>query len=387
MRGWSGGAGCVMVVESVTLMSAQAPRPGLVSAHVGPSQSRARLQWQLAAVVFIGCLFAMAASPGVAEAHGPVAPVASSYFAKPLQVPRGLDAKVVDGDLRMWLRVPATETVVVLDYQGAPYLRFSPAGVSVNHNSSMYYLNQTPFAQTPPANLTASTPPSWHRVTGAHAYEWHDGRLHALASVALTPGVSFVGRWKVPLRLDGRLAAIDGGLWHADSPSVVWFWPILVVVACVLAAWRLRRRRFDQLLARALALVGLAAVAVAGLGVQLHGRPGISVFHMVELAFILAFVAWGMWRALLHGPRYFAAFLIAVGALWAGGVLIPTLLDGFVLIALPAFVARTMAVVCLATGAGLLLFVFRLFDDDDRDAAGPELSERLSDRGDIESLA
>ena len=94
-----------------------------------------------------------------------------------------------------------------------------------------------------------------------------------------------------------------------------------------------------------------------------------------------------MWRALLHGPRYFAAFLIAVGALWAGGVLIPTLLDGFVLIALPAFVARTMAVVCLATGAGLLLFVFRLFDDDDRDAAGPELSERLSDRGDIESLA
>ena len=292
MRGWSGGAGCVMVVESVTLMSAQAPRPGLVSAHVGPSQSRARLQWQLAAVVFIGCLFAMAASPGVAEAHGPVAPVASSYFAKPLQVPPGLEAKVVDGDLRMWLRVPPNETVVVLDYRGAPYLRFSPAGVSVNHNSSMYYLNQTPFAQTPPANLTASTPPSWHRVTGAHAYEWHDGRLHALASVALTPGVSFVGRWKVPLRLDGRLAAIDGGLWHADSPSVVWFWPILVVVACVLAAWRLRRRRFDQLLARALALVGLAAVAVAGLGVQLHGRPGISVFHMVELAFILAFVAW-----------------------------------------------------------------------------------------------
>jgi hypothetical protein len=200
--------------------------------------------------------------------------------------------------------------------------------------------------------------------------------------------VSFVGRWKVPVRVDGRLVAVDGGLWHADNPSIVWFWPILVAFACVLAAWRLRRRRLDELIARTLAIVGLVAVAVAGVGVQLHGRPGVSAFHMVELAFILAFVGWGMWRALLQGPRYFAAFLIAVGAVWAGGVLIPTLLHGFVLIALPAFLARTVTVVCLASGAGLLLLVFRLFDDNDRDAVGSEFSEPLDlDRGDIESMA
>jgi hypothetical protein len=369
-------------------MTAQATRPSLAAARVARSQSRARFRWQLAPVVLLGSVLALAISPRTAEAHGPVAPVASSYFAKPLQVPPRLEAKVVDGDLRMWLRVPANRTVVVLDYRGAPYLRFSPAGVAVNHNSTMYYLNQTPFAQTPPANLTPRTPPSWHRVSGGHAYEWHDGRLHALASVALTPGASFVGRWELPLRVDGRLTAIDGGLWHADNPSIVWFWPILVVVACVLAAWRLRRRRLDELIARTLALVGLLGVAVAGLGVQLHGRPGVSVFHMVELAFILAFVGWGLWRALLHGPRYFSAFLIAVGAVWAGGVLVPTLLHGFVLIALPAFVARTVTVVCLASGVGLLLLVFRLFDDDDRGAAGSELSEPVGlDRGDIESLA
>lgn len=360
----------------------------MVGAGVLPSQSRARPRWQLAAVVLLGSWLALAVSPQRAEAHGPVAPVASSYFAKPLQVPTGLDAKVVDGDLRMWLRVPANLTAVVLDYRGAPYLRFSSAGVAVNHNSAMYYLNQTPFAQTPPANLTPRTPPAWHRVSGGHEYEWHDGRLHALASVALTPGVSFVGRWKVPLRVDGRLAVIDGALWHADNPSLVWFWPIVVVFACVLAAWRVRRRRLDELIARTLAVVGLVAVAVAGLGVQLHGRPGVSVLHMVELAFILAFVGWGLWRALLHGPRYFAAFLIAVGAVWAGGVLIPTLLYGFVLIALPAFLARTVTVVCLASGVGLLPLVFRLFEDDDREAADAGLSEPLNlDRGDIESLA
>jgi hypothetical protein len=305
-------------------------------------------------------VLALGAFPAAAQAHGPIAPVASSYFAKPLGVPPGLTAKVVDGDLRMWLRVPPRDTVMLLDYRGAPYLRFSPAGVAVNHNSEMYYLNQTPFAETPPANLTASTRPSWHLVSRGHTYEWHDGRLHALATVALTPGVAFVGRWNVPLRIDGRPAAINGGLWHADDPSLVWFWPIVVVFACALAAWRVRRARLDEVVARGLANLALVGVVIAGLGLELHGRPSVSILQMVELAAILVFVGWGVWRALLHRPGYFSCFLIGVGAIWAGGEMTPTLLNGFVLIALPAFVARVVTVTCLGCGAALLLLVFRM---------------------------
>ena len=83
-------------------------------------------------------------------------------------VPAGLDAKVVDGDQRMWLSVPAGETVVVLDYSGAPYLRFNQRGVQVNQGSAMYYLNQTPIAETPPAGLSATTPPRWQQASGGH---------------------------------------------------------------------------------------------------------------------------------------------------------------------------------------------------------------------------
>lgn len=325
----------------------------------------------------LAILLALAAYPSAAEAHGPIAPVASDYFAKVLTAPAGLDPKVVDGDLRMWLSVPPQATVVVLDYRGAPYLRFSPAGVAVNHNSSMYYLNQTPFAATPPANLTATTPPSWHQVSGGHAYEWHDGRLHALAAVALTPGVAFVGRWNVPVRVDGRLTAVQGGLWHADHPSLAWFWPIVVLFACALAAWRVRRPRLDALVARGLAVAALVAVTIAGLGLELHGRPGVTILQMVELAAILAFVAWGAWFALLHRPGYFTCFLVGVGALWAGGVLIPTLLHGFVLISLPAFLARLAAVICLGTGAALMLLVFRLAEHAERGPARTETGEAL----------
>jgi hypothetical protein len=308
---------------------------------------------------------ALAGYPGAAQAHGPIAPAASSYLAKVLQLPAGLEAKVVDGDLRMWLQVPPRQTVVILDYRGAPYLRFSPAGVDVNYNSSMYYLNQTPVALTPPANLTATTPPSWHRVTGGHAYEWHDGRLHALAAVALPPGVSLAGRWTIPVRVGGQLGSISGGLWHADNPTIVWFWGIVVLVACVLAAWRVRSPTLDRLVARVLAVTALIAVTIAALGKQLHGRPTISILQYVELALILAFVAWGFSRALFRRPGYFTCFLIAVAALWAGGELITTLLYGFVLISLPPFLARTAAIVCLGTGVGLLLLVFRLADQRD----------------------
>jgi hypothetical protein len=45
---------------------------------------------------------------------------------------------------------------------------------------------------------------------------------------------------------------------------------------------------------------------------------------------------------------------------WAAVELIPTLLNGFVLAALPAFVARSAAAVCLATGTALLALFARL---------------------------
>jgi hypothetical protein len=353
-------------------MSPEGKRHGLPAAGAGAAKSRRRRFIPIAvrrptrtAALAIGvALVGIGVLPDAAQAHGPIAPAASSYFAKVLGLAAGLEAKVVDGDLRMWLRVPARETLVVVDYRGAPYLRFSRAGVEVNRNSSMYFLNETPIAQTPPSYITASTPPSWHRVTDGHAYEWHDGRLHALATVALSPGVSFVGRWTIPLRIDGRLRSISGGLWHADNPSIVWFWPIVVVFSCAVAAWRVRRPELDRLVARVLATTALIVVAIAGLGLQLHGRPTVTPFQLVELAAILAFVGWGLSQALFRTPGYFTCFLIAVAALWAGGEMVTTLLYGFVLLPLPAFSARLVTVLCLGSGAALLLLVFRLSDYD-----------------------
>jgi hypothetical protein len=314
-------------------------------------------------------IVAALAAPSPAAAHGPVDPPASSYLARVSRLPAGVTAKVIDGDQRLWLRVDPRRTVVVLDYQGAPYLRFGPAGVAVNTSSAMYYLNQVP-AQIPPQGTGAAARPHWSKVSSGHAYGWHDGRLHALATTALAPGASYLGRWQVPVRVDGARAAIAGGLYYRASPSIVWFWPILVALVCVLAARRLRRPELDERVARALAAIALAGFTVAVCGQQLHGRPSVSVGQGVVLAAALAFAAWGAWRLVIHRHGWFTFFLIAAVAIWEGASLIAVLLDGYVLLALPPLLARIAVTACLSAGVALLPVVFALAERPRRHLAG-----------------
>ncbi|MGI8712853.1 MAG: hypothetical protein ACR2NR_06675 [Solirubrobacteraceae bacterium] len=320
--------------------------------------------WSRAASLLVG-LLTLLALPAGAQAHGPIDPSASSYQARVSQVPAGTHAQVVDGDLRMWMSASPKVTVEVLDYRGAPYLRFTGAGVSVNTASAMYYLNQVPV-ELPPTNLDPRTPTRWQRVSRGHSYEWHDGRLHALASTVRAPGSDNLGRWSVPLRVGGAPTAISGALFYAPDPSPVWFWPIIVVAACMLAGLRLRRPLLDERLARGLASVALAAFVLGGLARQLHGRPGISTGQLIVLALELAFAGWAAVRLTRRDHGWFVLFLSAAAAIWEGATLAGSLLYGFVLLAFPPLLARVTVVSCLAAGIGLLPVVFAIAERPQR---------------------
>ncbi|HEY6526647.1 MAG TPA: hypothetical protein VIY10_22870, partial [Solirubrobacteraceae bacterium] len=334
---------------------------------------RQRGRWAGALLVIVAVL----GMPATAAAHGPVDPAASSYLARVTQVPEGVTVKVVDGDQRLWMRADPRRTVIVLDYQGAPYLRFSRAGVQANDASAMYYLNQVP-AQLPPLHTGPHVPPRWSSVSTGHSYGWHDGRLHALATAALAPGATYLGRWTVGLRVDGTPAAIAGGLYFAASPSIVWFWPIVVALLCVLAARRLRRPELDERVARGLAATALAGFAVAVTGQQLHGRPSVSVGQVIILAVALAFAAWGAWRLVRRRHGWFTFFIIAAVAIWEGASLIAVLLDGYVLLALPPALARVAVAACLSAGVALLPVVFALAERPRRHLTGAAVASTLA---------
>jgi len=303
---------------------------------------RAAVRWL--AVTYV--LVVAGAFPNAAIAHGPVAPVATSYLGKVTHAPVGVDAKVVNGYLWLWLRVSPNQNVVVLDYRGAPYVRFSRAGVYVNENSEMYYLNSSP-PQVPPRGLTRSTPAKWRHLSDEHEYAWHDGRIGALASTVIAPGASYVGTWSVAALVNGDLSQISGDLWHSPNPSIVWFWPIVVLVACVLAAWRLRSTRLDRRLTRVLATVVLAAIAVGAAARQLYGRPSVPAVQVALVVILVAFAAFGIGRALLGRAGFILHIITAGVAFWVGIELLPTLWHGYVLTAGPPVMARVAAVLCV----------------------------------------
>jgi hypothetical protein len=340
----------------------------------------AALRRRQALVALLAATLAFAAFPSAASADAPSAPVATAYLARTAQVPAGLRAKIVDGYLRIWLAVPPRDTLVVLDYRGVPYLRFSSAGVAVNERSEMYFLNMTP-ALTPPGLSNRTRIPLWSRVSRGHTYLWHDARLSALSTVALAPDQSYVGRWSIAIRLNGRLTAVSGGLWHAPTPSIVWFWAIFAILACALAGWRVRSAPLDARLARLLALPTLAGLSLADFALQLHGRPTVPASQYLELAVIVAFAAWAFVRVVAARPGYLAYFAIAFLAFWEGIELVQSLLSAYVLVALPATVTRVATVLCLGCGAALALIAFRLAGEPlgagrRRSRSGDEQEER-----------
>jgi hypothetical protein len=322
--------------------------------------ARARLVTLLAALLAVLCLAVV--SPALAAADGPVTPTATDYLARITREPAGVQAQVVDGYLNLWMRVPAAESVVVLDFQGAPWVRFDRRGVQVNHNSQEYYLSQIPVPAVPPPTLARTTPPHWVSVASGHTYMWREGRMHALAAVALPPGTNFIGRWTIAMTVDGHAATLVGGLWHTGAPSIVWFWPIIVFLSCALAAWRVRSPELDRRLGRSVTLMLLALLAVGLAGRYLHGRPDIAPGNVLLLLVILAALAGAAARALSGRSGLPLLLGTAVVALWAGLTLITVLTHGYVLLALPAFVARSVTAALIGGSISLALIGVRALD-------------------------
>ena len=314
------------------------------------ARSRFAFRW---AIWLASVAAALLMLPATATAHGPVNPAASRWQARVTHVPAGLHAQAVDGDLRLWLRADPGITAEVIDYRGAAYLRFSPQGVFVNSNSAMWYVNHVPRL-TPPLSLGPRTRPHWQHVSSGHSYLWQDGRLQALSRTALPPGSHEAGVWSIALKVEGRPARITGRLYRWPDPSPVWFWPILVALACTLAGLRLRRPALDRRMAIALGVLALTGVALSSVGRQLHGRPAVTVGQLVWLAIELAYCVWALvW--LMRGRAGWLTFLaIAMIALWQGVSLIANLLEGDALLATGPLLGRLGDVACLSAGVALV---------------------------------
>lgn len=167
---------------------------------------------------------------------------------------QGLDVEVLDADDRLLLRNGTGREVVVLGYDGEPYLRFDAGSVYRNVRSPAVYLNADRYAQRQvPASANPDAAPVWRRITLGHSYEWHDHRTQWMSTIApdeirAEPDARRrVFDWSVPITVDGRATAITGSLDYApvesQDPTIWVFVAAFVPLAAAFLAWLGLRHR------------------------------------------------------------------------------------------------------------------------------------------------
>jgi hypothetical protein len=165
----------------------------------------------------------------------------------------GLSVKVVDYDDRLELHNETGKPLVVLGYQGEPYLAFRDGRVYRNTRSPATYLNDDRFGRIAlPDQADAKASPEWEQVSSREEYDWHDHRIHWM-SRTLPPKVQaakgephHVFDWAVPARFGGEPLTIAGSLDYKPPPNRIPRSLIVVLGVIALgggaAVW-LRRRR------------------------------------------------------------------------------------------------------------------------------------------------
>ena len=169
----------------------------------------------------------------------------------------GVFVNVLGGDARLRLSNYSGKTIVILGYEGEPYLRFNKSGVFQNVHSPAAFLNRSRYPRgSMPSVADPTAPPSWRRVARGATFAWSDHRIYWLRTepppgVQKQPGkIQLVFRWRVPGRADGRPFAITGLLGYAPSARANnggrdWLMPVVVGGASALALmglWAAHRR-------------------------------------------------------------------------------------------------------------------------------------------------
>jgi hypothetical protein len=121
---------------------------------------------------------------------------------------------------------PTGRVVEVLDPDGTAFLRVGPQGAYGNVAAPAWFQTYGPGAPVP-ASAGRGREPRWRRARSEPSYGWFDPRLdagdvnvtHRVADGAKPAGV---GRWVIPLRVDGRPVVLGGRFELVPPPRARW---------------------------------------------------------------------------------------------------------------------------------------------------------------------
>ncbi len=280
------------------------------------SVERGRLAVRFAGVLLaaLSAMVLLGASPAAADPPGP-----TDYQTEVVSIdpPADIRMGVIGGDSFLEMSVVAPVDVVVLGYDGEPYLRFDADGsVYENLRSPTRYLNEDRYgAREIPPDASADAEPEWERVDGDAHYAWHDHRAHWMnpsRPIGRAPGDQILEA-VVPIEVDGVPVSVTVQSTWLPAPSA---WPSVLggVVGAALVAMGLLLAG-GRLVGVPLALTAAAALAMGWLAyssVPAEAGASLLLWALPATALVVA-VAGAI--ALARGPSFVGAGLMAAGGL------------------------------------------------------------------------
>jgi hypothetical protein len=218
----------------------------------------------------------------------------------------GLTVRPIDLGNELELRNDTGADVVVLGYQGEPYLRVGPRGVFENRRSPAAYLNRTRDGKTRvPAAADPASAPEWNRLASGTVARWHDHRAHWMGTddppeVSRDPDQRHVvDHWSFQLRRAGQDITVTGNLLWVPGPSP-WGWVLGALAiafvsetAHVVGAWNATSASFATKIGASVYSIGGIALAVVAL-VWLLVRPPYNAIPAVLFAGLIVAFAGGL---------------------------------------------------------------------------------------------
>ena len=180
----------------------------------------------------------------------------------------GVKVAMVDNSDRVEVANSTSTDVIVLGYDGEPYLRIGPEGAFENLNSPATYLNRSvKGGGTLPDSIEPDGPPSWRQVSKRPVARFHDHRTHWMGSappdiVVEQPDRSHViiESISIELRFGDQTGTTTGQATWAPPPSPLPWWGLAGITLLLGGALAWRSRLLAALMVCIAGLAGVAAV-------------------------------------------------------------------------------------------------------------------------------
>jgi hypothetical protein len=323
-----------------------------------------------AAVATTIVLVLLVASAGPASAHGVGGLEPTNYrtnvtgIAPPVA---GLHVRSIDLGSKIELRNDTGHDVVVLGYQGEPYLRVGPRGTWENARSPAVFLNRSriPTREAPHGQYDAKAAPEWRRVSDARVATWHDHRAHWMGSsdppaVQRDPGRTHevIRNWRIPIRDRGREVVVTGDVLWVPGPSP-WSWIIGALALTILVVALCRTRAWVMVMQIALAvLIVSETIHVVGAWQATDASIGSRTLASIYSIGGIVVCSLSLWWLRRKDPWAATPIVLIAGLfiLIAGGLAdVTTLTRTQLPTRLPDNVARLTVMTALGVGLGLVI--------------------------------